>query len=506
MPRFWSLTFMLAPHRIQAALLRIAPRLRMDFGPPAAVLRSHAVRVHRDPRSQQGQPGPPLRPNTCSSRSSSSPTSRKPRPGPVPSLVGRETRCARSASRAWSCRCRLRSSCFFQPLYESDRCVRLHPRRGHRSQASAGFELIPLLVPLPVHPLGWRRHAAQRPCTVRLGDILPIWEGIPQLLTTALPILDTANPARPTGRATTTFLGIPLCCISRLSTRSRRRSLTQDAQRSLLHSGASPPAGRGARRRPTLLAIPLGIIAVLFVLGFCGTSTARPRSYRRSCSDECRRYIQRNSNCKPRTSFCARASPPWNPSWWRFKRTQTPRWRQRQGAPTGSTACILDLNKLMERNLVPTRCVWRCRAVRSVIWRYQANQSAVWRGSASTVSVVIPVKDGERYLGRAARRARSRGSRKRPLVIDSAPRDRSTLIVRSAGVERLQFEPKPVRRTGAHATSALSAVPRMSPSASAHKTPHLARVGWRPTARRSRLTGYVGAAYGPHLPRPTPAR
>lgn len=58
-----------------------------------------------------------------------------------------------------------------------------------------------------------------------------------------------------------------------------------------------------------------------------------------------------------------------------------------------------------------------------------------------TVSVVIPVKDGERYLEELLD-ALAREGVAETLVIDSGSRDRSLEIARAAGVELLQIEPQ----------------------------------------------------------------
>jgi len=57
-----------------------------------------------------------------------------------------------------------------------------------------------------------------------------------------------------------------------------------------------------------------------------------------------------------------------------------------------------------------------------------------------TISVVIPVKDGERYLEELLD-ALAREGVEQTLVIDSGSRDRSREIVRAAGVELLEIDP-----------------------------------------------------------------
>jgi glycosyltransferase involved in cell wall biosynthesis len=113
-------------------------------------------------------------------------------------------------------------------------------------------------------------------------------------------------------------------------------------------------------------------------------------------------------------------------------------------------------------------------------------------------SVVIPVRDGERHLGELLR-ALEREGPDQVLVIDSGSRDRSTEIVRAAGVELLEIQPDEfghgrTRNLGAELTSGelicfltQDAVPVE---------------GWLAAHRQAfELGERVGAAYGPHLAR-----
>jgi glycosyltransferase involved in cell wall biosynthesis len=115
-----------------------------------------------------------------------------------------------------------------------------------------------------------------------------------------------------------------------------------------------------------------------------------------------------------------------------------------------------------------------------------------------TTAVVIPVRDGTRYL-EALLAALEREAPDEVLVIDSGSRDRSTEIVRAAGVELLEIAPGDfghgrTRNLGAERTSAdlilfltQDAVP----------VP-----GWLAAHREAfGLDPCVGAVYGPHLPR-----
>jgi O-antigen biosynthesis protein len=117
----------------------------------------------------------------------------------------------------------------------------------------------------------------------------------------------------------------------------------------------------------------------------------------------------------------------------------------------------------------------------------------------SAVSVVIPVKDGERYLEELLD-ALAREGPAETLVIDSGSRDRSREIARSAGVELLQIEPREfghgrTRNLGAERTSG-----ELICFLTQDATPS---PGWLAAYLEAfSLEERVGAAYGPHLPRP----
>jgi O-antigen biosynthesis protein len=117
----------------------------------------------------------------------------------------------------------------------------------------------------------------------------------------------------------------------------------------------------------------------------------------------------------------------------------------------------------------------------------------------STASVVIPVRDGERYLEELLE-ALARESPHEILVIDSGSHDRSREIVRAAGVEVLQIAAEEfghgrTRNLGAERTSGELIV-----FLTQDATPC---PGWLEAYRDAfTLDQRVGAAYGPHLPRP----
>ena len=115
-----------------------------------------------------------------------------------------------------------------------------------------------------------------------------------------------------------------------------------------------------------------------------------------------------------------------------------------------------------------------------------------------TMSVVIPVKDGERYLEELLD-ALAREGVDEVLAIDSGSRDRSREIVRAAGVELLEIDPAEfghgrTRNLGAERTRG-ELVCFLTQDA----TPI---PGWAAAYRAAfALEERVGAAYGPHLPR-----
>jgi len=116
-----------------------------------------------------------------------------------------------------------------------------------------------------------------------------------------------------------------------------------------------------------------------------------------------------------------------------------------------------------------------------------------------SMSVVIPVKDGERYLEELLD-ALARERVDEILVIDSGSRDRSLQIVRAAEVELLEIDPAEfghgrTRNLGAQRTSG-----ELICFLTQDATPV---PDWAAAYREAfALDEHVGAAYGPHLPRP----
>jgi glycosyltransferase involved in cell wall biosynthesis len=117
----------------------------------------------------------------------------------------------------------------------------------------------------------------------------------------------------------------------------------------------------------------------------------------------------------------------------------------------------------------------------------------------TSVSVVIPVKDGERYLEALLRAVQAQGDVE-VLVIDSGSRDRSLEIARAAGVELLEIEPDDF----GHGKTRNLGAERTSGELICFLTQDAEPVGgWLAAHRQAfELDERVGAAYGPHLPRP----
>lgn len=117
------------------------------------------------------------------------------------------------------------------------------------------------------------------------------------------------------------------------------------------------------------------------------------------------------------------------------------------------------------------------------------------------VSVVVPVKDGARYLDELLRAVGDQGEDVEVLVIDSGSSDGSVAIARAAGAQVLQIPPQEfghgrTRNLGAERTSG-----ELICFLTQDATP---APGWLDAYREAfELSDRVGAAYGPHLPRAT---
>jgi O-antigen biosynthesis protein len=115
-----------------------------------------------------------------------------------------------------------------------------------------------------------------------------------------------------------------------------------------------------------------------------------------------------------------------------------------------------------------------------------------------SASVVIPVKDGERWLASVLFAVRSQGEVEL-LVIDSGSRDGSREIARAAGAELIEIAPDEfghgrTRNLGAERTSG-DLICFLTQDAEPVQ-------GWLDAYREAfELDERVGAAYGPHLPR-----
>ncbi len=117
----------------------------------------------------------------------------------------------------------------------------------------------------------------------------------------------------------------------------------------------------------------------------------------------------------------------------------------------------------------------------------------------SSVSVVIPVLNGARYLRELLDALAAQGELEL-LVIDSGSRDGSQAIARAAGAQLLEIPPEQfghgrTRNLGAERTSG-----ELICFLTQDATP---LPGWLAAMREAfALDRRVGAAFGPHLPRP----
>lgn len=115
-----------------------------------------------------------------------------------------------------------------------------------------------------------------------------------------------------------------------------------------------------------------------------------------------------------------------------------------------------------------------------------------------SVSAVIPVKDGERYLEELLQ-ALAREGVGEILVIDSGSRDASRAIARAAGVEVLEIEPDEFGHGRTRNLGAQSTQGELICFLTQDATPV---PGWLEAYRAAfALDSRVGAAYGPHVPR-----
>ena len=115
-------------------------------------------------------------------------------------------------------------------------------------------------------------------------------------------------------------------------------------------------------------------------------------------------------------------------------------------------------------------------------------------------SVIVPVKDGARYLAELLAAVQAQGEYVEILVIDSGSRDGSVEIARAHGANVIEIAPEEfghgrTRNLGAERTSG-----RLIAFLTQDATP---TPGWLAAYREAfALSDRVGAAYGPHLPRP----
>jgi glycosyltransferase involved in cell wall biosynthesis len=116
-----------------------------------------------------------------------------------------------------------------------------------------------------------------------------------------------------------------------------------------------------------------------------------------------------------------------------------------------------------------------------------------------SVSVVVPVKDGERRLGEVLA-ALEREGPDEVLVIDSGSRDRSVELARAAGASVVEIDPAEFGHGRTRNLAAQLSAGELICFLTQDATPC---PGWLDAYREAfALAERVGAAYGPHLPRP----
>lgn len=115
-----------------------------------------------------------------------------------------------------------------------------------------------------------------------------------------------------------------------------------------------------------------------------------------------------------------------------------------------------------------------------------------------TASVIVPVKDGERYLEELLDALR-REAPDEILVVDSGSRDRSLEIVRAAGVKLLEIAPSEFSHGRTRNLAAEQTSGELICFLTQDATPC---PGWLDAYLQAfSLNEHIGAAYGPHLPR-----
>ena len=117
----------------------------------------------------------------------------------------------------------------------------------------------------------------------------------------------------------------------------------------------------------------------------------------------------------------------------------------------------------------------------------------------TNVSVVVPVKDGERFLAELLDAVGAQGAHE-VLVIDSGSRDRSPEIARAAGAQLIEIDPREFGHGRTRNLGAARTTGELICFLTQDATP---TGGWLSAYREAfALDERIGAAYGPHLPRP----
>jgi ABC-2 type transport system permease protein len=173
--------------------------------------------------------------------------------GAVPSLVGRENLLRRVRFPRLVVPLSVALFCFFN-LCMNLIVVFVFILAAGIEPSVSWLELIPLVALLVTLSVGVGMLLSA--LYVRFRDVQPIWEVLAQLLYYASPILYTVQSAKDHH-----FFGIPF---SRILVINPIGAILTQTRNALLHSGPTAAQAIGGVPR---LAIPLGIIAVLFALG-----------------------------------------------------------------------------------------------------------------------------------------------------------------------------------------------------------------------------------------------
>ncbi len=307
---------------------------------------------------------------------------------------------------------------------------------------------------------------------VRYRDVQPIWEVVTQMLFYASPILYVATTVP--DKYLDWYLANPLATIltqMRHAVVDPSAPSARDADRRL-GAGADPAGDHRRRGRDRHLGLPPRGAADR------GASMSTPELEVEQLRAQVAELERQLGEQAARTNADRRRGPGARV----LARPLAPRPQRVDGHPA--------------RRPVPRRsCAWSRAPVRQ-----RPHDQAPPARMTPEFSVVVPVKDGARYLAELIAAVRAQQEDVELLVIDSGSSDDSVAIARAAGAEVLEIAPEEfghgrTRNLGAERTSG-----RLIAFLTQDATP---LPGWLAAYREAfALSERVGAAYGPHLPRP----